>query len=159
MHISIIAAVADDGTIGDGLEIPWDYPEDLKHFREMTLNRTVIMGRKTFASIGGPLPGRDNIVLSGSLEPGDAYDVAGSVNEALSIARNSERPYPVFIIGGASVYREFIELADELRITRIPGAYDGSVRFPPVIEDGDWDLVADTESITGLTFHTYVRDK
>lgn len=138
MDVAIIVAVAENGVIGADGGVPWHYPADLRHFKQETMGHPVIVGRTTFESIvdelGGPLPGRTNIVLSGSDPdlPEDAV-VATGIDEALDAARevgtrtSSETAY---VIGGQKVYRQLLPRADRLVLTRIPGEYDGDTYWP-----------------------------
>lgn len=124
--ISIIAAIADDGTIGDNGSIPWDLPEDRRRFRRLTMGRSVIMGRKTFESLPDRLDGRDEIVLSrGPIKIPSSVSLARSLDEAIEIAGSDPA-----IIGGAEVYRQVLPLADEMHITHVHYEPDGDTRFP-----------------------------
>jgi dihydrofolate reductase len=137
MILSIIVAVADNGVIGRDNQLPWHLPEDLRYFKQTTLGKPVIMGRKTFQSIGRTLPGRQNIVLS--RDPG--FSAAGIVTvsdlaQALDVAVGEE----VFIIGGASLFAEGMTRAQRLYLTEVHRAYDGDVMFPA------WDHAAWSET-------------
>lgn len=127
MTVSLIAAVARNGVIGRAGALPWRLPEDLKRFKRLTLGHPVVMGRKTFASIGKPLPGRDSIVLSRdpAFRPAGAR-VARSLEEALALAGSGE----VFVIGGEAVYREALPRADRLYLTLLDRDFEGDARFP-----------------------------
>jgi dihydrofolate reductase len=162
MKLSLVAAVAENGVIGVDGEMPWHYPEDLRRFKETTMGHPVIMGRKTYESIerrlGGPLPGRRNIVLSrqGTLDLPDGAVHAESIEEALERAENaldSDRE-TVYVIGGETVYAELIDRADELLITEIPDSPDGETYFPEI--GPEWNE-HDRESVGELTFVTYRR--
>ena len=152
MDIALIAAVAKNGVIGKGLSLPWHYPEDLKFFRETTLGQAIIMGRKTFESIGKPLPKRYNIVLTSdpSFIAPEGVDLARTPEEALDLARRyyfdqidqvkdlehfdhlEQGDQTCFVIGGAAVYAAFLPLASILYLTRIYAEHEGDVYFPPV---------------------------
>jgi dihydrofolate reductase len=127
-RVTLVAAVAANGVIGAGGKLPWRLPEDLRHFRELTLGRPVIMGRKTWESLGRPLPGRENIVVTRS--PG--YDatgahVAASLDAALALCTGE----PVaFVIGGGELYAAAMPIADAMMITEIGRDYAGDARFP-----------------------------
>ena len=153
--ISLIAAVGRNGIIGRGLEIPWRLPADQQRFKRLTMGRPLIMGRRTHESIGRPLPGRRNIVVS--RRPGFAAagcDVAGSFDEALAIAGDGE----VFVIGGADLYRAALTLADRLYLTWVDLAPDGDVTFPAYDPD-EWvevERVEGTLDERNVHAHTYV---
>lgn len=136
MEKIIIAAVAENGVIGKDGEMPWHYPEDLKHFREITMNHPVVMGKETYFSLPEdfrPLPGRNSIVLS--FEPLDLEDGAVNVNSFEEAWKEAEKNGngKVFIGGGASVYRQTLEEADRMILTRIHREYEGDTYFP------DWE--------------------
>lgn len=116
--ITIIAAMDKKGLIGAGDKLPWHLPSDLRFFRDTTLGQTVVMGSKTYASLGRPLPNRKNIVLSRSGE----Y----TVKDVIAMAASEN----VFIIGGAEVYKIFIPFADRMIITHIDAEFQGDVYFP-----------------------------
>jgi dihydrofolate reductase len=130
--ISLIAAMAKNRVIGKGNQMPWHIPGDLKHFRDLTRGHPVIMGRKTFESIGKPLPQRQNIVISRDPKytaPG--IESACSLQEAIGRARNPGAE-EIFVIGGGEIYRQALEqgLADRLYLTWIDREYDGDAFFP-----------------------------
>ena len=129
--ICIIAAVAKNRVIGKDNQLLWHIPEDMKHFRELTRGKPVIMGRKTWESLPErfrPLPGRQNIVVTrnGSYVTEGAF-LAGSLDEALQVA---DAALEVFVIGGAEVYQQALPLADTLYLTEVDLASDGDVSFP-----------------------------
>jgi len=124
----LIAAVAANGVIGADGALPWQLPEDLKHFKRMTQGHAVIMGRRTWESIGRPLPGRRNVVVTRQTAfavPGAS--VAASLQDALALCRDQD---VVFVIGGAELYRAALPLADGLLLTEIQRDFDGDTRFP-----------------------------
>ena len=122
-------AMTGHGVIGKNNQLPWHYSEDLKFFKATTMGTTVIMGRKTFESIGKPLPGRENIVLSHSnLSTSPEVKVFHSINEALSNAQNEN----VFIIGGAELFSQTIDQVNGIYLTRVPGSYEGDVTYPMI---------------------------
>jgi len=127
--LALIVAVARNGVIGHQGGLPWHISEDLKHFKKTTSGHAIIMGRKTYDSIGGPLPKRRNIVVTrqSDLElPG--CDRAESLDEAIALARTTD-PCP-FIIGGASIYEEALPMATELHVTTIDREVEGDTYFP-----------------------------
>ena len=130
-RISIIAAIArENRAIGKNNKLLWHIPEDMKHFRELTSGHTVIMGQKTFGSIGRALPNRTNIVLTDDenfLPEGVA--VCHSIEESLEKAQEVERE-EIFIIGGGMVYKQFLPLAKRLYLTLVDGHFEGDVFFP-----------------------------
>ena len=128
-RVYLVAAVAANGVIGDGGKLPWRLPEDLKHFKALTLGHPVIMGRKTWESLGKPLPGRENIVVTraaGYDAPGAS--VASSLDGALALCAGEPT---VFVIGGGELYAEALPVADGLVLTEIQRDYAGDARFPP----------------------------
>jgi dihydrofolate reductase len=132
MKISIIAAIAEKNVIGKDNKIPWYIPADMKHFKEITWGHTVIMGQKTYESIGKALPGRKNIVLSFDTDYKCSGCVAtNSINEALRIAADYKET-EVFIIGGASVYKQTINIAEKLYITKVHHKFEGDSFFPKI---------------------------
>jgi len=136
LTVALIAAVAENGVIGRDGEMPWHLPEDLRHFKQTTMDHPVIMGRLTYesiaADIGGPLPGRTNIVMSRRSPdlPGDVT-VVDSVEAAKAAAKEAAGDTEtVYIIGGATVYEQFLPQADRLVLTEIHDAYEGDTQFP-----------------------------
>jgi dihydrofolate reductase len=130
MRVSIIAAVAKNGTIGVENRLPWRLPADLRHFKTLTMGHHLIMGRKTFESVG-TLPGRPTIVVSrrGLAECPQGVRVAPSVPEALDVARRAGET-EAFIAGGAEIYRVGLDYADRMYLTRIEKSFAGDARFP-----------------------------
>jgi len=155
--ISIIAAVSEDLGIGRSNELLWYISEDLRRFKRLTLGKTVIMGKRTWESLPRrPLPGRKNIVLTD--KPGECFDcaiTATSVSDALSKCSDDEE---VFIIGGASIYRQFMSLADRLYITHVHKKATADVYFP-VISRRVWKIIQEEECKSGDKYEipcTYV---
>lgn len=129
-RISVIAAVAENRAIGKNNKLLWHISEDLKRFKEITSGHPVIMGQKTFESLGKPLPGRTNIVLTYDKSyqaPGCI--VAYSLEEAIKIASKKEKR-EIFFIGGGQIYAQAIKLADKLYLTLVEGEYDADTFFP-----------------------------
>jgi dihydrofolate reductase len=136
MKISMIAAMANNRVIGKDNKMPWHLPADLKFFKKMTMKKPVIMGRKTFESIGRPLPGRQNIVITRSSEfcaPG--ITVVHDTDSAMAAAGDVEE---VVIIGGGNIYQQFLPRADELYLTFIDLDTDGDAFFPDYNAVADW---------------------
>jgi len=133
MTVALIAAVAENGVIGQGNRLPWHIPEDLRNFKRLTLGKTLVMGRKTYQSIGGPLPGRRLIVVTSDPD----WRAAGVTSApSLSAALRQTDSAEVMVIGGAALFAEALPLSARLYLTEIHRAYDGDVRFP------DWDRSA-----------------
>ena len=144
MKISMIAAMAHDRVIGKDNQMPWHMPADLAHFQRVTLGKPVLMGRKTFESIGRPLPGRRNLVISRNPDyPAEGIEVVGSVEAALALLAGSSVE-ELMVIGGGHLYAEMLPSADCLYLTRIDLAVEGDTRFP-AFDDGQWQRV-DCES-------------
>lgn len=126
--ISIIVAMANNRVIGKDNDMPWHLPADLKHFKDVTLGKPIIMGRKTYESIGRPLPGRKNIVLSRDTNFRlEGCDNVSSLEEALSLVDDVEE---VMIIGGGHLYTQALSQADKLYLTFIDLDVDGDTQFP-----------------------------
>jgi dihydrofolate reductase len=132
-HVTLIAAVAKNGVIGQGNQLPWQLSEDLKFFKEATLGHAIVMGRKTFESVGRPLPGRRNLVVSrdlGRAIPG--VEFCGSLLAALDRCPIGDE---VFITGGAPLFIDALPLSDRLLITEIERDYEGDTIFPAIPSD------------------------
>lgn len=145
MRISLIVAVARNGVIGRAGALAWKISDDLKRFREITTGKPVIMGRKTFDSIGKPLPNRSNIVVSRSMKKKEGVLLAAGIENALALAAREAARLGVdeaFIIGGADLYRETLALADRIYLTEVEAEAEGDVYFPPY-HAGDWVKRAD----------------
>ena len=137
MIISLIAALAVDRVIGLENAMPWHLPADLAWFKRNTLNKPVVMGRKTYASLGQPLPGRRNIVLSRHPADDDRVMWVSSVTEALTAAGESEE---IMVIGGGNIYQQFLPRANRLYLTHIDAELDGDTYFPDY-EPDQWQSV------------------
>lgn len=150
MRITLVVAMARNRVIGRGNALPWHLPEDLRHFRELTLGKPVVMGRRTFDSIGRPLAGRSNIVISRQARPALPAGVlhARNVAEALELARRIAARDGVdecMVIGGAEIYRQCLPLADRICLTLIDRDVEGDVSFPPYASE-DWREVDSTDA-------------
>lgn len=162
MRVVIIAAVGENGVIGNDGSMPWHYPRDLEHFKETTMGYPVVMGRVTYERIvdriGGPLSGRTNIVLTRDPERIDSSDtrvrVATTLDEALEHARESGADQ-VFVAGGGSVYEQALPVADRLILTEIHDDFEGDTTFPEW-DDENW-RETDRETTDELSFVTYDR--
>ena len=136
MKISLIVAVSRNGAIGLNNQLPWYLPEDLKYFKSVTMGKPLIMGRKTFDSIGRPLPGRANIVLTrDSRWTSDGVEVVQSVEQALvagEIACEAADVDEIMVIGGEQIYRMTIDLADRIYLTQVDTDVEGDAFFPDI---------------------------
>jgi dihydrofolate reductase len=143
--ISLIAALASNRAIGKNNELLWQLPEDMRHFRETTRGKPVIMGRKTWESLPErfrPLPGRHNIVISRNpafAAPGAT--LAGSLEDALRMAAAKGSSDEVFVIGGAEIYRQALPISSRLYLTEVEECVDGDVFFPPTPPQ-DWQEIS-----------------
>lgn len=133
--IVLVAAHAQNGVIGRDGDMPWRLPSDLKHFKAATLGTPVVMGRKTYLSIGKPLPGRANIVVSRSGFAAEGVETVDSLDAALDLARSHARfsgADRVSVIGGGQIYAASIDRADELLLTEVEAEIDGDTVFPGI---------------------------
>ncbi|ELZ93015.1 dihydrofolate reductase [Haloferax mucosum ATCC BAA-1512] len=145
VQFALVAAVAENGVIGRDGDMPWHLPADLQHFKETTMGHPVVMGRTTYESIarqvGGPLPGRQNIVLtSQDLDLPEGAETVGSVTEAVVTAETAATEMGVetaYVVGGATVYEQFLDRASRLILTELDDAYDGDTYFPDWRDTGD----------------------
>ena len=142
--ISIIAAVADGNAIGKDNALLWHISEDLKYFKKITSGHSIIMGRKTFESIGRPLPGRKNIVVSRSPLDRDDVEQASDL-ESLLKSLSRKRKEEFFVIGGGSVYASAMKYARRLYITRVYSKAEGADTFFPEIDEKKWEIVEKSE--------------
>jgi dihydrofolate reductase len=137
--LTIIVAVADNRVIGSGNQLPWRLPDDLKRFKALSLGKPIILGRKTYDSIGRPLPGRLNIVVS---RRGDLHipgcTIVSSVTEAIAAAGNVDE---IVIVGGADIYRQLLPRVQTIHLTRVHANVPGDVYFPE-LAPGEWREVA-----------------
>ena len=139
--ISVIAAVADGGAIGRKNSLLWHISEDLKYFKRVTMGHPVIMGRKTFESIGRPLPGRKNIVVSKSASFNNPNVEKAEDLDALLKSLRRKRKEEYFVIGGASIYASAMQYAHKLYITRIYSKAEGADAFFPEIDEKTWTVI------------------
>ncbi|EPU1980241.1 type 3 dihydrofolate reductase [Escherichia coli] len=161
MQISMIAAMAHDRVIGLDNQMPWHMPADLAHFKRVTLGKPVLMGRKTFESIGRPLPGRRNLVISRNpAYQAEGVEVIDSVEAALALL--GEGVDELMVIGGGHLYGQLLPRADRLYLTRIDLVVAGDTRFP-AFDDEQWRLVeseahpADEKNPHPYRFETWQR--
>jgi|BarGraIncu00222A_1022003.scaffolds.fasta_scaffold21292_3 dihydrofolate reductase len=162
--ISIIAAVADNYAIGKANNLPWHLPADLKHFRQLTTGHAIVMGKRTFESLPkGPLPNRKNIVLTSVMSEGvnEGYFEADSLEDAVYLCEHEEK---VFIIGGATVYKQSINKVDTMYITWIHNDFSADTYFPE-IDFNEWKEVnredhnPDEQNLYSYSFVKYERIK
>jgi dihydrofolate reductase len=140
--VSIIVAMADNRAIGKDNELLWHLPDDFKHFKAITMAKPILMGRKTYQSIGRPLPGRKNIVVTRDAAfTADGVLVVNSIDAALDAAKEDAE---VMVIGGASFYQQMLPLADRLYVTHVHHRFDADTFFPEIDAD-QWRLVEQTE--------------
>ncbi len=144
-RVSLIAAVAQNRVIGIENRLPWKLPEDLAHFKELTLGHPILMGRKTFESLGRPLPGRRNIVITRNADyPPAGCEIAASIPKAIALCAEAKE---IFFIGGAELYKQVLPLVDRLYLTEVQIEAQGDAWFP----DYDRSVFRETsrESHTG----------
>ena len=144
--LSIIAAISDNNVIGKDNKLIWHLPEDLKRFKELTTGHTIIMGRKTFESLGRVLPNRKHIVLTRDINYNIDDENVEIVNEIEKLEEHLKPEEENFVIGGAIIYRQLLNKADKLYITRIHEKFEGDAYFP-VIKEDEWNIV---EKIQGI---------
>ena len=160
MRISLVVAASRNDVIGREGELPWRLPDDLRHFKRLTTGKAVIMGRRTFESIGRPLPERRNIVMTRDEElAAEGCEMASSLTEAMDLVKGADE---VMIIGGGQVYRDFLPLADRIYLTRVQAEVDGDTKFPE-IDENLWRLVSsehhEADDKHGYAFDFLVFDR
>ncbi|MEP0203860.1 MAG: dihydrofolate reductase [Halioglobus sp.] len=168
VELAVIVAAADNGVIGCNGALPWHLPEDLRYFKRVTLGKPIVMGRKTYESIGKPLPGRTNIVVSRNTQyRAEGVRVVASLDDALQLAETIAEKDSIgelMVIGGAQIYAEALVRADRLYYTAVHCSADGDAFLPEI----DWALwretsreahPAKTPDETGYTFLTYDRHR
>ena len=158
--LSLIVAHADNRIIGKDNTMPWHLPDDLAYFKKTTLGKPVVMGRKTYQSIGRPLPGRQNIVISRDTTfNAKGIDTANSVEQALALAGDAAE---VMVIGGGAIYKHCLPAANRLYVTHIQADIDGDTQFPHY-DDGSWKKVntelreSDEKNAYALDFCVYEK--
>lgn len=166
-RISIIAALSSNRVIGRDGALPWRLPDDFKYFKRLTTGHTLVMGRRTFESLGGPLPDRRHIVLTRQRDWRPAFAssdlrVVHSLDEALKIAAKDEGE--IFIIGGEQIFREALPRADRLYLTQVRASVEGDTSFPE-IDNEKWERVEhtphppDSQNPYSFAFERYERKK
>lgn len=150
--VSIIVAIAQNGTIGDKNSLLWHIKEDMRFFRTTTSGHPVIMGRKTFESLGSkPLPKRTNIVITRADRTFEGALTAHSLEEAIAMAKAECGDEEIFVMGGAQIYAEALSVVDRLYITRVEREYEGDTSFPE-IDYSQWQLVSEERYERGEEF-------
>jgi len=159
--ITIIAAIAKNNALGKDNQLIWYLPADLKRFKKVTLNHHIIMGRKTFESLGKPLPNRTTIIITRNTNfKAEGCVIVNSLKDAIEAAKEDENP---FILGGAEIYKQAIEIADKLDLTYVHHNFDADVFFPE-IDLSKWketsreDFKADEKNKYDFSFVTYLRN-
>ncbi len=157
--ISLIVAVDEHGGMGMNNQLPWHLPAELAHFKAQTMGKPIIMGRKTFESIGRPLPGRLNVVLSRTAREIDGVQVVSNLAEALALTADAPE---VMVIGGAGVFEEALPIADFIYLTRVHGTFEADVFFPELDKEV-WHQVSllrhemDARHLCAFSFCCYRR--
>lgn len=146
MTITIVVAIAQNGMIGCANKLLWHISEDLKHFKRITSGGCVVMGRKTFESIGRALPNRRNVVISRNSDyVAEGCEIYRSIDDAIAALSNLPE---IFIIGGGDIYRQTLPLADKIEMTVVEKEFDGDTRFPK-IDYGQWEITASEKQDNG----------
>jgi len=158
--ITLIVAVADSGVIGRDNGLPWHLPEDLKRFKRLTMGKPMVMGRRTFESIGKPLPGRLNIVVTRDTNyRREGVTAVHDVDGALRAAGDAPE---VMVIGGAELFRALLPRAGRIHLTRVHGNIEGDVMWP-ALDERDWAVVerethaADERHAYAMTFEVWEK--
>lgn len=153
MRLSIIVAMDDKQLIGKSNALPWHLPADLGYFKKTTTSKTVLMGRKTYESIGFPLPNRRNIIVSRNANfQARGCEVVGSIDAALALAKKDDE---VMVMGGASFYEQMLPNVDRLYITQIEGAFDGDAYFPEFDRNDFVETFRETHTPDEKNKHAY----
>lgn len=158
-RLALIYAVAQNGVIGHDNDLPWHLPEDMRHFKAVTMGKPIIMGRKTYDSIGRPLPGRTNIVVTRNpLFQAEGVSVVTSLNDALELAGRvaaTTGADEAVVMGGAQIYRAALPLADRLYVTEVHADVEGDTLLPEV----DWtlwrEISRERHTSKGTNLHDY----
>ena len=145
MTVTIVAAVARNGVIGIDGGLPWHLPDELALFKQLTLGHVLVMGRRTYESIGRPLPGRTTVVVTRQPDWHGAEDVLRASSVASALELGAAVDDEVFVVGGAQVYAEALGLADRLALTFVDAEPEGDTRFPEV----DWSQWEETDRLRG----------
>lgn len=159
-QISIVVAISENNAIGKDNQLLWHLPADLKHFKNITTGHTIIMGRKTYDSIGKPLPNRRNIIITRQKDLNlEGVEVVNSLEEALSLSKDEEE---VFIIGGAEIYKQSVAVSHRIYLTRVHQEFEADAFFPE-LDNESWkevekvDHLPDEKNKFAYTFSTLER--
>lgn len=158
---SLIVAKAKNNVIGRDNQLIWHIPADLKYFKRVTLGHTIVMGRKTYDSMGKPLPGRKNVVIT---RQEDFHPEGVIVKPSLEQALQGLNVDEVFIIGGGEIFKLVMDIVDKMYVTEIDESFDGDVHFPEINPE-EWDLAEslpqekDEKNPYNFAFNTYIRKK
>jgi len=157
MILSLIAAMDNNRLIGKDNDLPWHLPADLQHFKSVTMNKPILMGRKTYDSIGRPLPGRQNIVITRSDIEIEGVTVVNSIDEAIVAAKDAEE---VMVIGGSSIYELVLPEVQRMYLSYVEGEFEGDAWFPE-FDENEWKIMdekvqaADEKNAHACRFVTY----
>jgi dihydrofolate reductase len=161
MHLSFIVAASLNQVIGINNQLPWHLPADLKYFKKLTTGHTIVMGRKTYDSIGKPLPNRENIVITRSKDfKADGVVIKYSVDEALQYCKDKEQ---VFVIGGEEIFKQMMDVVHTIYLTIVHITIENGDAFFSVLEKDEWQLTQsefhnkDEKNELDYTFETYER--
>lgn len=163
MEISIIVAVSRNQVIGVDNQLPWHLPTDLKYFKNLTINHPILMGRKTFDSIGRALPKRENIVITRNANfSHDGILVKNSIDEAIEYCKQNNYD-EVFIIGGDTIYKQCLSIATKIYLTKVDIEIQNGNAFFPKLNENEWELVSsvkgelDEKNVLNHTFEVYQK--
>lgn len=163
IKLSHIVAAAENNVIGAGNDLPWDIPEDLNFFKEKTKGHCLIMGRKTFESVGHPLPNRLNVVITRQKDYSHQSPnvvIKPNLEEAIAFAKTQTDKYgeEIFIIGGGEIFKESLDMVDIVYLTRIHEIFDGDAEYP-VLDPNKFEMIEsrDREEPIPFTFQTFIR--
>lgn len=156
----MIAAVSENNGIGKGNDLMWRLPDDFKRFKELTLNKNIIMGRKTFDSLPGILPKRNHIVITRDVNIKiDGVKIVHNIKDSIDQNITEDQ----YIIGGSEIYNQFMDIADKLEITKVHHIFDGADSFFPEIDEDKWLLIGvdfhekDDKHQYSFTYQTWIR--
>lgn len=164
MSVIIIAAIGENGELGKDNDLMWSLPNDFKRFRKLTLNKNIIMGRKTFESLPGILPQRNHIVITRDevlKHDSDSVIFTNSINSAVGLHKNDN--IEQYIIGGGEIYKQSMDISDKLEITKVHGIFNDADTFFPIIDTDVWKLVyseyneKDDQHLYPFTYQTWIK--